>query len=128
MDQAIKPMLDHLCLPVKNLEASKTFYMAALAPIGFRLLGDSSTHAAFGIGHMPYLSIRLCEREPASVHVAFIADTRRQIDEFHAAALRAGGADNGAPGLRPDYHDSYYGAFIRDPDGHNIELVKHAPE
>lgn len=120
--------LDHIGLSVTDLAASTAFYSAALAPLGMTLLGSSERHAAFGIGHMPYLSIRLAAAVAGPTHVAFLAETRAQVDEFHTAAVAAGGADNGSPGLRPDYHASYYGAFVCDPDGHNIELVKHRPE
>ena len=122
------PKLDHIGLPVTSLDKSKAFYTAALAPLGMSLLGESDNHAAFGIGHMPYLSIRLAERVAGSTHVAFLADSRAQVDAFHLAGINAGGTDAGAPGLRPDYHEHYYAAFVRDPDGHNIELVKHTPE
>ncbi len=128
MTSAIKPMLDHISIPVSDLAASKAFYSQALAPIGFGLLGESNRHAAFGFSHMPYLIARLAESPPESVHIAFTADTRSQVDTFHAEAIAAGGTDNGAPGLRPDYHPDYYGAFVLDPDGHNIEVVKHQPE
>ena len=121
-------MLDHISLPVTNLRASTAFYQAALAPLGMSPLGSSERHAAFGIGHMPYLTLRVCAAAPAPVHLAFTAGQRSQVDDFHAAALAAGGCDNGQPGLRPDYHANYYGAFVLDPDGHNIEAVKHAAE
>jgi catechol 2,3-dioxygenase-like lactoylglutathione lyase family enzyme len=74
---------------------------------------------------MPYLSIGLAAVVAGPTHVAFLAETRAQVDAFHAAAVGAGGRDGGAPGLRPQYHENYYGAFVLDPDGHNIELVKH---
>jgi catechol 2,3-dioxygenase-like lactoylglutathione lyase family enzyme len=115
-------------LPVTDLDASVRFYRAALAPVGISQLGAGDRHAAFGIGAMPYLIIRLAAAVSAPVHVAFIADQRADVDAFHAAAIAAGGADNGAPGLRPDYHAAYYAAFVLDPDGHNIEVVKHTPE
>ena len=120
--------LDHIGLPVTDLDASVRFYRAALAPVGISQLGAGDRHAAFGIGAMPYLIIRLAAAVSAPVHVAFIADHRADVDAFHAAAIAAGGADNGAPGLRPDYHAAYYAAFVLDPDGHNIEAVKHTPE
>jgi catechol 2,3-dioxygenase-like lactoylglutathione lyase family enzyme len=120
--------LDHIGIRVSDLNASKAFYMSALEPVGISLLGTSERHAAFGIGQMPYLTVRLTDKAPISVHVAFIAEQRSQVDAFHAAALAAGGADNGPPGLRPEYHPDYYGAFVLDPDGHNIEVVKHTPE
>jgi catechol 2,3-dioxygenase-like lactoylglutathione lyase family enzyme len=120
--------LDHIGIRVSDLAASKKFYTRALQPIGISLLGSSEQHAAFGTGPMPYLTVRLTDQPPVSVHVAFVAETRAQVDAFYAAALGAGGTDNGPPGLRPDYHPDYYGAFVRDPDGHNIEVVKHTPE
>jgi catechol 2,3-dioxygenase-like lactoylglutathione lyase family enzyme len=121
-------MLDHISIPVSDLAASKAFFVQSLAPIGFGLLGESDRHAAFGFSHMPYLIVTLTDVSPAAVHVAFTADTRSQVDEFHALAIAAGGTDNGVPGLRTDYHPNYYGAFVLDPDGHNIEVVKHQPE
>lgn len=119
--------LDHVGLKVTDLEASKRFYSAALEPLGMSLLGESAEHAAFGVGHMPYLSIRVAAEVAGPTHVAFLAETRDQVDAFHAAAVASGGRDGGAPGLRPQYHENYYGAFVLDPDGHNIELVKHSP-
>jgi catechol 2,3-dioxygenase-like lactoylglutathione lyase family enzyme len=119
--------LDHIALRVTNLEKSKLFYSAALAPLGMQLIGESDTHAAFGISPMPYLTIRLAEHVSGPTHVAFLAESREQVDAFHRAGVNAGGTDGGAPGLRPDYHENYYGAFVLDPDGHNIELVKHTP-
>jgi predicted lactoylglutathione lyase len=77
---------------------------------------------------MPYLTLRACIRTPAAVHLAFSAAARDQVDGFYAAATAAGGTGNGEPGLRPQYHDNYYGAFVLDPDGHNIEVVRHVGE
>jgi catechol 2,3-dioxygenase-like lactoylglutathione lyase family enzyme len=119
--------LDHIGLRVTDLAASKRFYSAALAPLGMGLIGESASHAAFGIRPMPYITVRLAETVEGPTHVAFLAESRTQVDAFHRAALEAGGTDEGAPGLRPDYHEHYYGAFVRDPDGHNIELVTHTP-
>ncbi len=119
--------LDHIGLRVTNLQRSTLFYTAALEPLGMCLLGESSKHAAFGIGSMPYLSIRLAERVAGPTHVAFLAESHAQVDAFYLAGISAGGTDGGVPGLRPDYHEHYYGAFVLDPDGHNIELVKHTP-
>ena len=121
------PLLDHVGLPVSRLDRSARFYAAALRPLGVSVLGQSDRHAALGIGHMPYLLLRPVNSPVASVHLAFTAAARRQVDEFYAAALAAGGADNGPPGLRPEYHANYYGAFVLDPDGHNIEVVTHDP-
>ena len=120
--------LDHIGLRVTNLDKSKSFYSAALAPLGMELIGESSTHVAFGIRSMPYLTIRLADTVQGPAHVAFLAESRTQVDAFHLAGINAGGRDGGAPGMRPDYHDNYYGAFVLDPDGHNIEMVKHGPE
>jgi catechol 2,3-dioxygenase-like lactoylglutathione lyase family enzyme len=119
--------LDHIGLRVSDLAASTDFYTAALAPLGMTRIGGSDEHAAFGISPMPYLTIRQAARVEGPAHVAFLAASHAEVDAFHAAAIAAGGTDAGAPGLRPNYHEHYYGAFVRDPDGHNIELVVHAP-
>jgi len=119
--------LDHIGLRVTNLEKSVHFYTAALGPLGMSLIGKSDSHAAFGIGSMPYLTIRLTDKVEGPTHVAFLAESYEQVDIFHQAGISTGGTDGGAPGLRPDYHENYYGAFVLDPDGHNIELVKHSP-
>ncbi len=121
-------MLDHVAIPVRRLEASRDWYEAALAPLGMTLLRAGTDSASFGIGHMPYLTLRACMHTPAPVHLAFSATDRAEVDAFHAAAVAAGGRSNGAPGLRPAYHAHYYGAFVLDPDGHNIEVVKHGAE
>jgi catechol 2,3-dioxygenase-like lactoylglutathione lyase family enzyme len=120
--------IDHIGIRVTDIAAAKKFYAAALAPINIGLISASNQHAAFGMGPMPYLILRLADGVASPVHLAFLADQRADVDAFHAAALAAGGHDNGAPGLRPDYHPHYYGAFVLDPDGHNIEVVKHDPE
>jgi len=117
--------LDHLALPVSDLQSAKAFYGAALAPLGMQLLGESESHAAFGISPMPYLSLQRSAVPPAPVHLALVADSREEVDAFYAAALAADARDNGPPGLRPQYHEHYYAAFVLDPDGHNIEAVIH---
>lgn len=126
-------MLDHIGLQVSEYERSKLFYQKVLAPLGGALVmevtaeqtGDRA-HAGFGMGGKPCFWI---STDPSlgrgRVHVAFTAADHRSVDAFHAAALVAGASDNGAPGLRPDYHQNYYGAFVLDPDGHNIEAVCH---
>lgn len=119
--------IDHVGLKVTDLDKSRCFYVAALAPLGFSKLSCSQNHVSFGIGQMPYLTIRLVDTVAGTTHLALLAETRSQVDEFYAAGLAAGGRDFGAPGLRPEYHPDYYGAFLLDPDGHNIELVKHTP-
>jgi catechol 2,3-dioxygenase-like lactoylglutathione lyase family enzyme len=119
-------MLDHLAIGVRDLAASRAFYEAALAPLGFGVVMEFEGAVAFGPPARPIFWLR--DREPtAGLHVAFEAADRDRVDAFHAAALTAGGADNGKPGLRPQYHSHYYGAFIRDPDGNNVEAVCHTP-
>jgi catechol 2,3-dioxygenase-like lactoylglutathione lyase family enzyme len=116
---------------VSDLDASRTFYAAALAPFGYRLVYDKEPSLGFGTGDggdedEPFAVIR--EGSPATpTHVAFTASSTAQVDAFHAAALEAGGRDNGAPGERP-YGGYYYAAFVLDPDGHNIEAVFHGTD
>jgi len=127
-------MLDHVGLEVSDLARSKAFYEAALAPLGISLLmevgeGDQSA-IGFGseteIGPKPYFWIGARGRPRVSgAHVAFAAADRATVDAFHTAALAAGGTDNGTPGPRPIYHPGYYGAFVLDPDGNNVEAVCH---
>ena len=121
-------MLDHVTIPVTQLETSQLWYLQALQPLGMTLLDSSSDYAKIGIGRMPYLALRRCAVTPAPVHLAFRADSRAQVEQFFAAAVKAGGEDNGSPGLRPHYHPNYFGAFALDPDGHNIEVVRHAAD
>ncbi|GGC54740.1 VOC family protein [Chelatococcus reniformis] len=117
-------MLDHVTVGVDNLERAKAFYDTALRPLGIERLAGDDESAGYGIGPRAFFWIGLRRRGGRSgVHVAFAARDRAAVDQFHAAALRAGGVDNGAPGLRPRYHPDYYGAFVLDPDGHNIEAV-----
>ena len=120
-------MIDHLRLGVSDLAASRAFYEAALAPLGFGVVMEWEDRIAFGPTARPIFF--LGEREPAitGVHLAFQAPDRDTVDAFHAAALAAGGRDNGRPGLRPEYHGHYYGAFVLDPDGNNAEAVCHTP-
>jgi catechol 2,3-dioxygenase-like lactoylglutathione lyase family enzyme len=128
-------MIDHVGLAVADLEASRAFYTAALAPLGISVqmevteerTGGHGGHLGFGTPQRPDFWIGSGRAPSASVHVAFAASTRAEVDAFHAAALEAGGRDNGAPGLRPEYHPNYYGAFVLDPDGNNVEAVCHAP-
>lgn len=127
-------MIDHTGITVSDLARSKAFYTAALAPIGYQLLMEFPAavtgHAdVAGFGEPPKPDFWLGSGTPNQppLHVAFRAANRQQVDAFHAAALAAGGRDNGAPGLRPHYHPDYCGAFVLDPDGHNIEVVCHQP-
>ena len=131
-------MLDHVSLRVADYDRSKRFYEAALAPMGFILAMETDSGAGFRKGYIPAFWIKQGDGTPAqiatlatagcggpAVHVAFASDDRQSVDAFYHAALEAGARDNGAPGLRPNYHANYYGAFVLDPDGHNIEAVCH---
>jgi catechol 2,3-dioxygenase-like lactoylglutathione lyase family enzyme len=120
-------MLDHVILNVRNLARSRAFYEAALAPLGYQVVMAHPEGVGFGEGGKPDFWIALREPVHDKVHVAFHCKRRKAVDDFHAAALAAGGTDNGKPGLREHYHPSYYGAFVFDPDGNNIEAVCHDP-
>jgi catechol 2,3-dioxygenase-like lactoylglutathione lyase family enzyme len=122
-------MLDHIGFAVSDYERSKAFYTEALAPLGITLVLEvKSAAAGFGSAGKPYFWI---ETHGGAVrgrlHVALAAPDRPTVDAFHAAALAAGATDNGAPGVRAIYHPDYYGAYVLDPDGHNIEAVCHKP-
>jgi len=121
-------MFDHVVFGVRDYEASKTFYLKALAPLGLTTLSEGSLGIEMSADGKTSLCLRPNEKNPAHLHLAFVAPNRRLVDAFHRAALAAGGKDNGAPGLRPQYHANYYAAFILDPDGHNVEVVCHEPE
>ena len=121
-------MLDHIGIGVADYQRSKAFYERALAPLGYTLLMEFSEAAAgFGEAGRPFFFIE-AHGEPARgrLHIAFRAESRELVDVFHAAALAAGGTDNGAPGIRW-YHADYYGAYVLDPDGNNVEAVCHKP-
>jgi catechol 2,3-dioxygenase-like lactoylglutathione lyase family enzyme len=120
-------MIDHIGVAISDIARSKAFYSAALAPLGYTLLRDFDEAAGFGVAPKPDFWIGAGKPGESKSHVAFRADTRAQVDAFHRAALAAGGRDNGAPGIRAHYHPNYYGAFVLDLDGHNIEAVCHAP-
>ncbi len=117
-------MLDHISIRVADYERSKKFYSEALAPLGYTLLMESASGAGFRKGFIPDFWIRPGTPSP-TVHVAFASSDRATVDAFHKAALSAGATDNGAPSLRQSYHPNYYGAFVLDPDGYNIEAVCH---
>lgn len=121
-------MLDHVILNVKDVKVSRAFYQASLSPLGYRVIMESEAGVGFGIGGKPDFWIARRDPPATAVHVAFHAARRTEVDAFHAAALGAGGRDHGKPGLRPHYHPAYYGAFILDPDGNNIEAVCHDPK
>ena len=121
-------MIDHVVLNVRDADKSKAFYLAALAPLGYGLVAAFPDWAGFGRDGKA--SFWIARREPShtAVHVALACDRRSKVDAFYGAAIAAGGRDNGKPGLRADYHADYYGAFVFDPDGNNIEAVCHLPE
>jgi catechol 2,3-dioxygenase-like lactoylglutathione lyase family enzyme len=122
-------VIDHVTVGVSDLHRSREFYRRALIPLGFAEIGPSSVgphEIEFGLDEAADFAISTAYPTGASVHVAFAADRREQVDAFYAAAIEAGGRDNGAPGVRPEYSEGYYGAFVLDPDGHNIEAVHHA--
>ena len=127
-------MLDHIGLAVSDINRSRAFYEAALKPLGIGVVMEvtaeetgADAHAGFGEQGQPYFWIGTGAKPKGGTHVAFAAGTRAAVDAFHETALKAGGRDNGAPGLRPHYHPDYYGAFVLDPDGNNIEAVCHTP-
>jgi catechol 2,3-dioxygenase-like lactoylglutathione lyase family enzyme len=121
-------VIDHVILNVSSLERSRPFYERALSPLGYSVVMSSPQGAGFGVAGKPIFWIARRDPVNTGVHVAFHAGRRASVDAFHAAALAAGGRDNGMPGLRTHYHPSYYGAFAFDPDGNNIEAVCHDPE
>ena len=120
-------MFDHVKFGVSDFAASKAFYAKALAPLGVKIIaeGEPSYGIEMSAGGISSLCLFQTSEKPAHLHIAFIAETRAQVDAFYRAALDAGAKDNGPPGLRPKYHANYYAAFVLDPDGHNIELVCH---
>lgn len=128
-------MIDHTGLHMSNPQKSRAFYDAALAPLGYKVLMEVPTSVTggaivLGYGEPPKPDFWIAEGNPEEprIHIAFRAANHAQVDAFYKAAMAAGGTDNGPPGPRPHYHANYYGAFVRDPDGHNIEAVCHAAE
>ena len=122
-------VIDHITIGVSDLERSRVFYERALLPLGFSQIGralNEGREIEFGLEEAPNFAISTAYPTGSPVHVAFAADRREQVDAFHSEALAAGGADNGTPGVRPQYSDGYYGGFVLDPDGHNVEAVCHA--
>ena len=127
-------MIDHTGVTVSNFQASKEFYLRALVPIGYSLIREvpasvtgRNDAAGFGVAPKPDFWIGSGSPNVPPIHIAFRVDSRALVDAFYQAAIAAGGRDNGAPGPRPHYHPNYYGAFVLDPDGHNIEAVCHGP-
>ena len=121
-------MFDHVGFGVTNLAESKAFFVQALAPLGATVVMEGAYGVGIGPRGKPSLWLAPTQEQPARLHLAFVASRRAEVDAFYKAALAAGGKDNGAPGLRPQYHPNYYGAFVIGPDGHNVEAVCHAPE
>lgn len=121
-------MLDHVTLKVKDARKARAFYAAALAPLGYEILMESEGALGMGADKKPDLWIAQDPENTRPTHLAFAAPSRKAVDAFHAAALAAGAKDNGKPGVRAEYHPTYYAAFVLDEDGHNIEAVVHRPE
>ena len=128
-------VIDHISLNVEDIARAKDFYGKALAPLGFTLMMEFPASmtgtvdvAGYGVEGKPYFWLSGAGRQTPHFHIAFGAETRAEVDAFYAAAMAAGGIDNGPPGIREMYHPTYYGAFVLDPEGHNIEAVCHAPE
>lgn len=128
-------MLDHIGVSVSDYARSRAFYTKTLAPLGYipvmevtREQSGRYEGTGFGADGRPYFWIGAGDRPGGPMHVAFTAASRADVDRFYAAALAAGGRDNGPPGVRAHYHPDYYGAFVFDPDGNNVEAVCHAPE
>lgn len=127
-------MLDHVGLSVANYRKSRTFYTDALIPLGVDVVMEVTAEqtggyegTGFGTDKKPWFWIGSGGKVGGPTHIAFATDSRAAVDRFYAAAMAAGGRDNGGPGLRPDYHPNYYAAFVLDPDGNNVEAVCHAP-
>jgi len=124
-------MFDHVSIGVRDLTRSVAFYDATLQPLGHKRLYDGEHGIGYGTARPQFWIGRSDSPVPADarsgLHICFRTDGRAAVDAFYAIALQNGGTDNGPPGLRPHYHPHYYGAFVRDPDGHNIEAVCHEP-
>ncbi len=121
-------ILDHIGFTVSDFAKSRAFYTQALAPLGIEVLMEGDDWAMMGKPGVPQFWFGAIGKAPGPIHLAFRAENRDQVRAFHAAALAAGGMENGGPGIREQYHPDYYGAFVIDPDGHNIEAVCHDSE
>ena len=126
--QGVSMIIDHIGLAVSDHAQSKGFYSKALAPLGVAEVMAMEGWSGFGKDKKPEFWFGVGRGVQQPTHIAFSADNRQQVDKFYEAALAVGGKDNGAPGIREDYHPNYYAAFVFDPDGHNIEVVCHKPE
>jgi catechol 2,3-dioxygenase-like lactoylglutathione lyase family enzyme len=123
-------MIDHVSVRVSNLKNSKRFYEEALKPLGYKVVfGEEKVFWAFDVGNGALLEIVQSERQGTlvPVHVALRVKNKKEVDAFYKSAMKAGGKDNGAPGLCPEYASNYYASFVPDPDGHNIEAMVDAP-
>lgn len=119
-------MLDHIGTYVQDIEKAKVFYSAALKPLGYTLISEFPEWSVIGLGTDGKADFWVAQREANhNVHIALAASDKASVDAFHAAALAAGGSDNGAPGYRTEYNAGYYGAFVTDPFGNNLEAVYH---
>ena len=118
-------MVDHVVFGTTDYEASKHFFLHALKPIGMEIIAEGPLGVELSADGQSSLCIRRAKETPGHLHIAFVASSREQVDEFYRASLAVGAADNGAPGLRPEYSGAYYAAFVIGPDGHNIEVVYH---
>lgn len=118
-------MIDHIGIAVSDYAASKTFYSKALAPLGIRLIVEVQGWAGFGESGKAEFWFGPDEQKQCPMHLAFRASTTEAVDQFYQAAIEAGAKDNGKPGIREIYHPNYYGAFVIDPEGHNLEVVCH---
>ena len=118
-------MIDHIVIRVRDLAKSRRFYVEALAPLGYTIVKEVDPFIGFVSGSKADLWLGRGEPVTSAIHVALACGSRSEVDAFYASAMKAGGRDNGAPGVRPQYHPSYYGAFVLDPDGNNIEAVCH---
>lgn len=122
-------MFDHVVFGVSDYEASKAFFIKVLKPLGELVISEGPLGVEiYRADNKSSLCIRREEEKTAQLHLAFAADNRQQVRDFYTAALAAGGKDNGAPGLRSQYHENYYAAFVIGPDGHNVEMVCHTAE
>lgn len=119
-------MIDHIGLQVSDYQKSKAFYLQALGALGYELVMEIKNWGGLGVGGVPELWLIEGETTKPATHIALRANSRAAVDAFYKDALAAGGKDNGCPGIR-EYHPNYYGAFVLDPDGHNIEAVCHKP-
>jgi len=121
-------IIDHIELTISDYEKSKEFYSMALAPLNIKLIEEVEGWAGFGRNEKPDFWFGTDENIQSPMHIAFSAGSREEVNKFYEAAISAGAKDNGKPGIREIYHSNYYGAFVIDPDGHNIEAVCHKEE